>query len=212
MKKLFFFTAALFASAAMMAETITILPTEFTTAYSAEAKTITVDGVEFSFVNIKGNAKNTPSGVLGKQFIQLKAAEALLTNTTAVEDLTTVKLYAKQEFANYKIVFGTSTDTIFSGDLTPTTEAITYKDADEQPVDATAYIYTFTNPNSAAYFTLTNGKGNGQYLYKIVIDCSNTPQAVENIQATTIANKQMVNGQLVIIRDGIRYNAIGQQL
>lgn len=38
------------------------------------------------------------------------------------------------------------------------------------------------------------------------------PSAVENIQLTSPATKTIVNGQLIITRDGVRYNALGAKI
>lgn len=43
-------------------------------------------------------------------------------------------------------------------------------------------------------------------------DGKDEPEAVENVQATVKAQKAIVNGQMVILKNGVRYNALGAQL
>ena len=42
--------------------------------------------------------------------------------------------------------------------------------------------------------------------------CGTTPSAIDNTNAQTPALKTIENGQLVIIRDGVKYNAMGVRL
>ena len=64
--------------------------------------------------------------------------------------------------------------------------------------DHTAMLYLYTNNNGYAVYTLkTDGTGS----------------AVEDIEAVKVgAEKKVVNGQLIIEKNGVKYNALGAEL
>ena len=53
---------------------------------------------------------------------------------------------------------------------------------------------------------------NGYRIAKILVGAYRGVEAVENVNATVKAIKTIENGQLVIIKNGVRYNALGAQL
>ena len=53
---------------------------------------------------------------------------------------------------------------------------------------------------------------NGCRIAKILVGAYRGVEAVENVNATVKAIKTIENGQLVIIKNGVRYNALGAQL
>ena len=48
--------------------------------------------------------------------------------------------------------------------------------------------------------------------YAFAFNSSEEGQGVENVDATVKAEKRFENGQLVIIKNGVRFNALGAQL
>lgn len=48
--------------------------------------------------------------------------------------------------------------------------------------------------------------------YKIEVTLSQTPTAMPEVMENANVSKQLINGQLIIIRDNVRYNVAGQQL
>lgn len=199
MKKLFFFTAALFASAAMMAETITITvsftdatvfgydnPVENGDATKIETgSTLTYQGINFDISYESGSNgfrffKSSAAADAGE--IDLRAAANSQMVITAPEGCSFTQM----------VITGTN--------ITNTYLSIEGYDSKTKTWTGNSETITIDVIKSTARFKT------------IELTYEGGETAVENIQATTIANKQMVNGQLVIIRDGIRYNAIGQQL
>ena len=85
------------------------------------------------------------------------------------------------------------------------------------------YRYSIGNIKKSGNFTIkivnNNDADNGtDNQYRWVMDnlewysYEGAPSAINNIDATREIRKEMINGQLIINIDGVRYNMQGQQL
>lgn len=61
-------------------------------------------------------------------------------------------------------------------------------------------------------YTIGTNKNNDGEFEIIEVDCSTTPTAVENTAVKVQTTKIVRDGQLIIVRDGVEYNAIGTKL
>lgn len=196
MKKLFFFAAALLMSTLTMATTVTVSFTDATIfGYENPAEngdatkidsgsTLTYQGINFDISYESGNGFRffKSSAEADAGEIDLRAAANSQMVITAPEGCSFTQM----------VITGTN--------ITTTYLSIEGYDSKTKTWTGNSETITIDVIKSTARFKT------------IELTYEGGETAVENIQATTIANKQMVNGQLVIIRDGIRYNAIGQQL
>ena len=125
--------------------------------------------------------------------------------TVDVQYPATVTVYAMSSTKNADV---TRKLFISEGSLSDKTEVIaqtTDGTADSQVIQ----VGTYTCAQTATLYFSADG---GMYLFgfSVVKTASETPTAIDNTPATHKAVKAIENGQLVIIRDGIRYSLTGQ--
>ena len=194
MKKQLFLLAALVISAMTFATTITIdgSATGFTSNYPTEEKTVTVDGVNFLYLNAKYSAKNTPTAVaaVAKTFIQMKSAKDIEGQVYICnESELTMKniqvyLYSDIEFTLYAGAAQKPTEALTKPAATDGTVKVVDKDDESVTKDIAVKIYTF-DVEGKKYFKLDAGDNGTKALYisKIVI----SDEAIEIIHPSSVA-------------------------
>jgi len=194
MKKQLFLLAALVISAMTFATTITIdgSATGFTSSYPTEEKTVTVDGVNFLYLNAKYSAKNTPTAVaaVAKTFIQMKSAKDIEGQVYICnESELTMKniqvyLYSDIEFTLYAGAAQKPTEALTKPAATDGTVKVVDKDDESVTKDIAVKIYTF-DVEGKKYFKLDAGDNGTKALYisKIVI----SDEAIEIIHPSSVA-------------------------
>lgn len=81
--------------------------------------------------------------------------------------------------------------------------------------DNYTYCYTFTDVTPGTYYLRVKAVADGVPTEPSPVVCivvKEAPSALADTQALTTASKHLENGTLIIIRDGVRYSADGQQL
>lgn len=71
--------------------------------------------------------------------------------------------------------------------------------------------YFTLDPKGATSITFTATSGNRFVLFGVNAEIG-TPTAMQEVMENANVSKQLINGQLIIIRDNVRYNVAGQQL
>ena len=74
-------------------------------------------------------------------------------------------------------------------------------------------FYPSTNGNlkgMRAYFKVDSGSGSPVRRARFVVDAETMATEIGNTEIQARTEKQLIDGQLFIIRDGVRYNTIGQ--
>ncbi|MGN0235263.1 MAG: chitobiase/beta-hexosaminidase C-terminal domain-containing protein [Paludibacteraceae bacterium] len=116
----------------------------------------------------------------------------------------------------------------------PSDNALTFNDKDTmdwklteelkiQSVGQTDRFLQFNGGANPKRFACYKGTMSNPYLFKKVVSpvmdyseytttCDDTPSAIDNAAVETSAVKSIENGQLVILRDGVKYNAMGVRL
>lgn len=85
----------------------------------------------------------------------------------------------------------------------------------KKTTDLYSYCYTFDNVAAGTYYIRVKAAADGAYtdpseVISIVVE--EEPSALETIDAQTTVRKVVENGQVVIIRDGVRYSLLGTLL
>ena len=105
-----------------------------------------------------------------------------------------------------------------------TTNTIDWSLTDKLKIQSVGQTSRYLQFNaSASRFACYTGTMSDPYLFKKVVTsvmaysdyattCDDTPSAIESAAVETPAVKTIENGQLVIIRDGVKYNAMGVRL
>ena len=221
MKKIFSVFAAILFAGSMMATDVTVTVNAENAAevlgqgsYGSIKDApgeVTIDGLDFVAYGICRNANNTPSGYAASQLIQMrKTAAGYFMNKEALQLKSLVVIVDKAE--NIEISVGTDAD-----DLSPVTLS---------PVDNDIQLLTYVNkqvgdPETVTYkkvevnlsdknFVKVGASGATVQVFSAVITYEDKGSAVENIEASAKAYKTIYNGQVVIVRDGVRYNTVGQ--
>ena len=78
--------------------------------------------------------------------------------------------------------------------------------------DGKLYKSTVDKLGLRAFFTITDETGNPTQIRARVVAGENVETGVEDIITTDAPVKVIENGQLIIIRDGVKYNVQGQRL
>ena len=171
---------------------------ELTTSYAK--KTATIGGVNFTIdQGYKGSVNSNA-------VIQMNSSKGsgTLYNTTEISGLDSITLNVAQ---------GSNTMTIYQG---TTQKPLTNE------VGKTGSTATISFAKGMTYFCLK--VSGATYFSSIVINytpveysaysftCPTTPSAIESAAVETSIMKTIENGQLVIIRDGVKYNAMGVRL
>lgn len=234
MKKSLLFVAALLVSAwSFAAITITAETNKaFTTQYEKEKiddvnvdkeRVFTVDGVEFGQIAVKANGKDEPAAlkpIVSKQVIIMRKVDSgenpvpagALYNKTAIDNLNTIAITQYND-KKFKVFAGNAADALAEIAAPISTEDvkvsyIATKDGEETTsteVDAKKFVF---NLKGNKFFKIEDADSNTVILFSIVID--DTASAIDNAVVAPKAVKVIENGQLVIIRDGVRYNTVGQ--
>ena len=226
MKKSLLFVAALlvsamsFANISIQADTKNGSKGAFTSSYVNEERAFTVDEIEFGQLGCQYNAKESPKvgeteKAAKQQFIQMRKFQeggnpaGTIYNKTAI-DLKTITILQFNE-KEFQFAAGNAIDDL-AEIAKPEAETVkeTIKIVDgEGEADFEIELHKFVfNLNGKKFFQITNVDNNTIYLRSIVID--NTASAIDNAVVAPKAVKMIENGQLVIIRDGVRYNTVGQ--
>lgn len=222
MKKIFTLFAAVMVAAMAMAETITLLPTNFKASYGTDV-TITVDEVNFVCSGMMYNSKGTPAGVVKQTFIQARKLSTgktptepgELTNTTELENISSITVIAKElaEGKTFYMIFGQ--DTIDAATLTPAKVEIEYTGYENntekpgQKMNGSKYV--FENPGTTNTFKFLNGES-AVYFTSIEITYGTEPTAIENSEVEVKAVKIVRNGQVIIVREGVEYDLMGARM
>ena len=207
MKKSLLFVAALLVSAIALAD-ITITPESgFKSSYGDY--TFTVNEIDFTVSGMMYNAKNTPSGLAKQQVIQARKSSSgagSLKNDGEI-NLKSITI-ATQNDKDFTLSAGVASDAL-SEVTKPTGSAGKYacKASDDTDTEIDVTIYKF-NVTGMKYFELLNGSA-AQYFAYITIE-EGTATDIENVVEAPKTFKTIYNGQVVIVRDGVRYNTVGQ--
>ena len=194
MKKSLLFVAALLMSAMTFATTITINGTSgFKSAYpkqdgAAIEQTITVDEVNFTYMNFQYGAKDKPvTGAVSKSTIQMKSAKdadagkVYLFNDAAIT-MKYIQIYTFSDY-DFTLYAGTAqkpTDALVKPEAEDGTVAVTDKDDPSVTHEAAVKIYTF-DVTGKTFFKLENGE-KAHYLSKIVI----TDEEIKTVAVTGV--------------------------
>ena len=211
MKKIFSLFAAVLFAGSMMAADITITAENVKSSYSAEA-TFTIDEVEFWYSGVMYNGKNSPTGFASKQLLQFRKSSSgagEIKNNTEL-NLKTITVATQNDKA-FTLSAGEKADELSAIDL-PEGKSGTYAclDNDNKDKEAAVTLYTF-DVAGKKYFDLLNG-ANASYIAYIKIELNEGgTTAIDNAAVEAEAVKVFENGQLVIIKNGVRYNALGVQ-
>lgn len=168
-KILSLFAAVLFVSS-MMAESITITPSNFKSSYQSSETTFTIGEVEFAYNGAMYNGKNSPTGFGGKQLIQLrKSANGAgeIKNNDAL-NLKSIVI-ATQNDKDFSLSVGTAANALnAAGDPVKTSGKYACKDNNDGDKEVDVAIYTF-NVEGNNYFDFLNG-ATAQYIAYITIE------------------------------------------
>lgn len=219
MKKSLLFVVALLVSAMSFANIVINAETDkaFISSYKDEARAFTIDEVAFGQIACQYNANTFKIGELeiaAKQFVQLRKAQegkpsGQIYNTDAINlgKLTILQLKEKQK--EFKLLAGASAEDLAEV-VIPEAEAvkhlITLKDESSEEVDADKFVFDLSGKQ---FFKIENVDNNPVNIISIEIEDSKT-SLIDNSVVALKAVKVIENGQLVIIRDGVRYNTVGQ--
>ena len=221
MKKSLLFVAALLVSAMSFANIVITAGEEgaktVQSSYNNDEKTFTVADIEFGYLGAQYNGNETPK--VGetekagkKQFIQLRKFQeggnpaGTIYNKTAVAMKSVEVLQFNEK--EFQFAAGDAIDALVEiAKPEATTVKETIKLSDESDFEIELHKFVF-NLNGKKFFQITNVDNNTIYLRSIVID--NSATAIDNAVVAPKAVKVIENGQLVIIRDGVRYNTVGQ--
>lgn len=219
MKKNLLILAALLVSAMVAAETYTA-----TISYEKAESTLgngsygdykdtiadfVADGITYSAQNICANVNNTPSGWAAKQFIQVKKEKAgFIINKNAM-DLTKLSLTV---FSAEGVIVEAGMDNeeleaVVADTLTQTVSLKPYTNKTVgEPVehDLTMLNYDLTG----AQFVMISSSTT-LHIYEAVLTYEVEPTAVENTKSVKSAEKSLINGEVIIMKDGVRYNTLG---
>ena len=91
-------------------------------------------------------------------------------------------------------------------------EGITAKVAMAKSGKWTTFTLSFKDFTATSQLRFYAPAGKRAFLDEVVVFVSATPTALENAAVETPAVKMIENGQLVILRDGVKYNAMGVRL
>ena len=144
-----------------------------------------------------GTSKNTGNCTItlpaGTEHLYIHATGWSLSETTTMT-VSGAGLNATETLAYYLKISGTSPYTVDAA-----------RDASKA-----FFAYDFATPLAEAATVTLSGNARVVFFGVNAVG-ANTPTAVENVEAVK-AVKTIENGQVVIIRDGVRYNAVGQKL
>lgn len=224
MKKTLLFVGALLISAMSFGEIVVTAGGDgaktVLSSYNNEEKAFTVSDVEFGYIGAQYNGAGSPKIKIDEvsyepakqSFIQLRKfaeggnpAGAIWNN--AEIGIKTITVLQQNE-KNFKLSAGDAKDAlaeIAKPEATTVKKTITLKDESSLEIEVHQFVF---NLNGKKFFKIENVDNNTIYLHSIVIDDSAT--AIENAVIAPKAVKLIENGQLVIIRDGVRYNSVGQ--
>ena len=209
MKKSLLFVAALLVSAIAMAD-ITITPESgFKSAYGSSEYTITVNEINFTVSGMQYNVKNQPSGLAKQQVIQARKSSSGAGSLTNDSELNLKSItIATQNDKDFTLSAGVASDAL-SEVTKPTGTAAKYacKASDDTDIEIDVTVYTF-NVTGMKYFELLNGSAASYFAY-ITIE-EGTATDIDNVVEAPKTFKTIYNGQVVIVRDGVRYNTVGQ--
>ena len=91
-------------------------------------------------------------------------------------------------------------------------EGVTAKVAMAKSGKWTTFTLSFKDFTATSQLRFYAPAGKRAFLDEVVVFVSATPTALENAAVETPAVKMIENGQLVILRDGVKYNAMGVRL
>lgn len=87
-------------------------------------------------------------------------------------------------------------------------EGITAEVAMKKASTWTTFTLSFENFTANSQLRFYAPAGNRAFLDEVVVFVSATPSAIENAAVAEKAVKMIENGQLIIIREGVNYNAL----
>ena len=223
MKKLFFFAAAMCAAVSMNAQLIAFTEAVDKTAFGAK-RTFTAGSVTLVADNSKDpsnkmaiEANNAYFGTTledaWKGEYRLKTGGKSQTGnglTLTVPGKGVVKLYArtgKNEATDRNIVL-TQDGTEILNVILLESNAVEVEDVDDNGAPKTTKIYPVYTANVVAGDIVITYPVNSVSIYGLEF-VAESPTSIENAFVAPKATKMMVDGQMVIVRDGVKYNALG---
>lgn len=229
MKKLFFLAAALVAAVSMNAETVNFGVVDKTSDVTAKSSFEAAFDLANATVAAAWNSSQT-SGVA--EIYQTEATTDYETTVITPKGSTHVSLVAKDGNAN-KLVYKAYDDYIqpngkasalkITGLTNGQKVKITLKDAlnkeaaiegatvTSSMLDNTEIELVASAATIMVYSKNGDGSADAKWKLKTVEIVDDQPQAVENVEAVKTV-KTIENGQMVIIRNGVKYNANGMAL
>lgn len=214
MKKLLLFVIAALVSATSFAD-IVITGENVQSSYNNEEKTFTLSEIDFGYLGAQysnGSPKFDSKESAKKAFIQLRKFQdggnpaGQIYNKTAIS-LKSVTVLQQNE-KNFKFSAGDAANALSEiENPDPEVVNVTIKMKDDSDLEIEVKKFVF-NLDGKKFFKIENVDNNIIYLHSISIDDSAT--ALENTVVENNAVKRIVNGQVIIERDGVRYNVIGQ--
>lgn len=192
--------------AAVATEDIVITSANLTksSGYPTQAET-TFDVNDFTFGYNTGvyrpTANNTPSGWIGGQVIQFKKNLGVLYNTTAINNITKIRIYRCYGSAPFTLYSGSSAQPTTNGcahdaasGVTSSTETMEYqkyvkgKDATTESINVTYFEFDLST-NKPSYFKISCGDGT-LYVNKIVIthEVNDVPTTISSVGWNTFSS------------------------
>ena len=189
----------------------------FLSSYSNDEVKFKINEIEFGQIGCQYNSKNAPAAVspASKQFIQLRKVDSsdepkptgAIYNLSAM-DLKSLEILQYNNGTAFKVLAGNAADDLKEVAL-PEAEAAKFEiaksDETTEEIDVDKFVIDLSGK---VFFRIENGSKNPNYICSIAIDGS-LATAIENAVIAPKAVKLIENGQLVIIRDGVRYNSVG---
>ena len=233
MKKSLLFVAALLMSAMSFAQVIEILPdtkedgskAAFTSSYVNEAREFTAGGIGFAQVGCQYNSAGSPKIKVGEndiepakqQFFQLRKHVEEGNPAGAIWNIEELDLkmigimQIKDKQKTFKLSVGAKADELAEVSLpapVESEETINLKD-DAGTANIEVLVFTVNIAAGMKFFKIENVDNNPVNLLYIGIEAGTTSLLDNSVMAPK-AVKMIENGQIVIVRDGIRYNMMGQ--
>jgi len=213
MKKIFSVFAAILLVGSMMAASKTVT-VEFGSAKVAGATPVTdnqfVDGngitwtlvitskgEEAGIINNGGDNHNCAIGSASKPATAVVMSATIAEDDVKITDFQAV--FGGAKACDYSVSLKVGDEEVASAAVKGSNKVTAAPESSWTGVKGKTLSINFTNPTDAnvAIYSLT-------YTYEDVAS------AVENIEASAKAYKTIYNGQVVIVRDGVRYNTVGQ--
>ena len=232
MKKIFLFAAAVVAAMTVNAETL-IFDADTVKAAGAwsNGKTWEMETFDVKLVDTKGKFQiDANNAYFGDATNYVKLESRLKTggktDTSKGENQIEIKTYASGKLyiaartgsnsaTDRNIIVSQSGSELINHILLES-EAVKVKGMDKSDLEKETNVYPILSCDVAAGDIIITYPVNGVNIYAIAfgegIEHPEAPQGIENAEVAEKAAKFFENGQLVIIKNGVKYNALGAKL